>query len=102
MAHSDLYGIVAPGEIYRKAGARLKEDADPSQIAHKVGSAERTQPLLHAYHMFDKAHVVMLIEESLVPTSDGKVILRAFREMEREGWERLRGAGGHGLFSGEA
>jgi len=102
MAQSDLYGKVAPGEIYRKAGARLKEDADPSQIAHKVGSAERTQPLLHVYHMFDKAHVVMLIEERLVPNSDGKAILRAFREMEEKGGERLRGEGGHGLFSGEA
>jgi argininosuccinate lyase len=102
MAQSDLYGKVAPGEIYRKAGARLKEDADPSQIAHKVGSAERTQPLLHVYHMFDKAHVVMLTEERLVPNNDGKAILRAFREMEEMGGERLRGEGGHGLFSGEA
>ena len=63
----------------------MKEDADPSQIAHKVGSAERTQPLLHVYHMFDKAHVVMLIEERLVPNNDGKAILRAFREMEEMG-----------------
>jgi hypothetical protein len=52
----------------------LKEDADPSQIAHKVGSAERTQPLLHAYHMFDKAHAVMLIEENLIPNSVGRGI----------------------------
>ncbi|MGH7928365.1 MAG: hypothetical protein ACREQV_11275, partial [Candidatus Binatia bacterium] len=102
MAQSDLYGKVAPGEFYRKAGARLKEDADPSQIAHKVGSAERTQPLLAAYHMFDKAHVVMLTEEGLIPRSDGKAILRAFREMEDGDWKRLRGEGGHGLFSGEA
>ena len=102
MAKTDLYGKVAPGEFYRKAGARLKEDADASQIAHKVGGAERTQPLLHAYHMFDKAHVVMLTEEGLIPRADGKAILRAFREMERDGWERLRAEGGHGLFSGEA
>ncbi len=102
MAQSDLYGKVAPGEFYRKAGARLKEDADPSQIAHKVGSAERTRPLLHTYHMFDKAHAVMLVEENLVPKSDGQAILCAFRGMEREGWERLRSEGGHGLLSGEA
>jgi argininosuccinate lyase len=102
MAESDLYGKVAPGEIYRKAGARLKEDADPSQIAHKVGSAERTQPLLHAYHMFDKAHAVMLIEQGLVPKGDGRAILRAFREMEEQGGARVRSEGGHGLFSGEA
>jgi argininosuccinate lyase len=102
MAQSDLYGKVAPGEFYRKAGARLKEDADPSQIAHKVGSVERTQPLLHAYHMFDKAHVVMLTEEGLIPKSDGKAILRAFREMEDQGGGRVRSESGHGLFSGEA
>jgi argininosuccinate lyase len=102
MAQSSLYGKVAPGEFYRKAGARLKEDADPSQIAHKVGASERTLPLLHAYHMFDKAHVVMLTEEGLLPRDDGVAILRAFRQMEAEGWERIRGEGGHGLFSGEA
>jgi argininosuccinate lyase len=102
MAGYDLYGKVAPGEFYRKAGARLKEDADPSQIAHKIGSAERTGQLMHAYHMFDKAHAVMLVEEKLIPEQDGQAILRAFREMERLGWERLRGEGGHGLFSGEA
>jgi argininosuccinate lyase len=102
MEHSNLYGKVAPGEFYRKAGARLKEDADPSQIAHKVGNLDRTLPLLHAYHSFDKAHVVMLTEERLIPENDGKAILRAFRDMERNGWERVRGEGGHGLFSGEA
>jgi hypothetical protein len=53
MAQSKLYGMVAPGEFYRKAGARLKEDADLSQIAHKVGNLDRTLPLLHAYHSFD-------------------------------------------------
>jgi len=102
MAQSSLYGKVAAGEFYRKAGARLKEDADPSQIAHKVGTSQRTLPLLHAYHMFDKAHVVMLTEEGLLPREDGVAILRAFRQMEAEGWERLRSEGGHGLFSGEA
>ncbi len=102
MAPGNLYGKVAPGEFYRKAGARLTEEADPSQIAHKVGTQERTLPLLDAYHMFDKAHVVMLSEESLVPKEDGIAILRAFRQMEAEGWKRIRAEGGHGLFSGEA
>jgi argininosuccinate lyase len=102
MAQSELYGKVAPGEIYRKVGARLKEAADPSQIAHKVGPSERTGPLLHAYHMFDKAHAVMLTEEGLVPRADGRAILGAFREMDVLGSERLRDEGGHGLFSGEA
>ena len=102
MAQATLYGKVAPGEFYRKAGARLTEDADPSQIAHKVDTAERTLPLLQAYHSFDKAHVVMLCEEGLIPRDDATAILRAFREMEAAGWEQVRREGGHGLFSGEA
>jgi len=102
MAQATLYGKVAPGEFYRKAGARLTEDADPSQIAHKVGTSERTLPLLRAYHSFDKAQVVMLCEEGLIPREDGTAILRAFREMEATGWEQVRRGGGHGLFSGEA
>ncbi len=102
MADTKLYGKVAPGEFYRKAGARLKEDADPSQIAHKVGTVTRTLPLLHAYHAFDKAHVVMLTEEKLIPRDDGIAILKALRQMEADGWERVRSEGGHGLFSGEA
>jgi len=102
MAQANLYGKVAPGEFYRKAGARLTEDADPSQIAHKVGTSQRTLPLLHAYHMFDKAHVVMLTEEKLLPRDDGIAILRAFRHMEAEDWRQIRNEGGHGLFAGEA
>ena len=102
MAKPNLYGKVGVGEFYRKAGARLTEEADASQTFHKVGTPERIAPLLKAYHMFDKAHVVMLAEESLVPTEDAVAILRAIREMEAEGWERLRAEGGHGLFSGEA
>lgn len=102
MADTKLYGKVAPGEFYRKAGARLKEDADPSQIAHKVGTAQRTLPLLHAYHAFDKAHVVMLTESALIPKTDGVAILKAFRQMEADGWQKVRSEGGHGLFSGEA
>jgi argininosuccinate lyase len=102
MAQSNLYGKVGVGEFYRKAGTRLKEEADPSQTAHKVGPSQRTVPLLHAYHMFDKAHVVMLIEEQLLPQQDGLAILRAFRRMEAEGWQNIRREGGHGLFSGEA
>src|SRR5262249_554805 len=102
MTRATLYGQVGPGEFYRKAGARLTEDADPSQIAHKVGTSERTLPLLQAYHCFDKAHVVMLSEEGLIPKQDGTAILRAFREMESTGWEQVRRDGGHGLFSGEA
>jgi argininosuccinate lyase len=98
MAQATLYGKVAPGEFYRKAGARLTEDADPSQIAHKVGTSERTLPLLRAYHSFDKAHVVMLSEEGLISREDGTAILRAFREMEATGWEQVRRESGQACF----
>jgi argininosuccinate lyase len=38
----------------------------------------------------------------LLSRDDGVAILRAFRQMEADGWERIRAEGGHGLFSGEA
>lgn len=102
MAKPNLYGKVGVGEFYRKAGARLTEEPDASQTFHKVGPPERTLPLLKAYHMFDKAHCVMLAEERLIPIKDAAAILRAMREMEAQGWEHIRAEGGHGLFSGEA
>ena len=98
MAQAILYGKVAPGEFYRKAGARLTEDADPSQIAHKVGTAERTLPLLQAYHSFDKAHVVMLCEEGLIPRDVATAILRAFREMEAAGGSKCAAKADMGCF----
>ena len=102
MAKPNLYGKVGVGEFYRKAGARLTEEPDASQTFHKVGPPERTRPLLKAYHMFDKAHCVMLAEERLIPIKDAAAILRTMREMEAQGWEHIRAEGGHGLFSGEA
>ena len=43
------------------------------------------KPPYLAYHMFDKAHVVMLTEQGIIPRGDGARILRAFRRMEEEG-----------------
>ncbi|MBI4639467.1 MAG: argininosuccinate lyase [Candidatus Tectomicrobia bacterium] len=102
MAESKLYGTIAAGEFYRKAGARLKEEADESQIAQKVGTPATVLPLLKAYHMFDKVHIVMLAEENLIPQNDAATMLKAIREMEAQGWEKVRLEGGHGLHSGEA
>jgi len=102
MAESKLYGLVAPGEFYRKAGTRLKENADESQITKKVGTPSAVGPLLKAYHMFDKAHIVMLAEENLIARDHAEKLLQAIREMEAQGWEKIRLEGGHGLHSGEA
>lgn len=52
--------------------------------------------------MFDKAHIVMLAEENFIPRRDAAAMLLAIREMEANGWERIRLEGGHGLHSGEA
>jgi len=59
-------------------------------------------PPYHAYHMFDKAHVVMLTEQDIIPWEDGAEILRAFRRLEDEGGVEARvGVGGED-HSGEA
>jgi argininosuccinate lyase len=55
-------------------------------------------------HSFDKAHVVMLIEQKIITKKDGIKILRALLEMERkrEGYEIIRKKVGGGGHSGEA
>jgi len=60
------------------------------------------EPPFYAYHMFDKAHVVMLTEQEIIPTEDGIEILRAFRSMEEEGVEKARSRVGGEDHSGEA
>ena len=60
------------------------------------------KPPYHAYHMFDKAHVVMLTEQGIIPRADGVEILRAFRRMEEEGVVEARERVGGEDHSGEA
>ncbi len=77
----------------RPGVGRLTEPMAPEfQRAEK--GWEKTPPYL-AYHMFDKAHTVMLTEQGIIPKGDGAAILRAFREMEAEGVlaERVRVGG---------
>lgn len=60
------------------------------------------KPPFHAYHMFDKAHVVMLTEQEIIPRTDGKKILKAFRKMEEEGVIEARERVGGEDHSGES
>jgi len=60
------------------------------------------KPPYHAYHMFDKAHVVMLTEQGIIPREDGVKILRAFRKMEQDGVIESREEVGGEDHSGEA
>ena len=60
------------------------------------------KPPYHAYHMFDKAHVVMLTEQGIIPHEDGVRILEAFRRMEQDGVVESREEVGGEDHSGEA
>ena len=60
------------------------------------------KPPFYAYHMFDKAHVLMLTEQRIIPIEDGVKILQAFRRMEEEGVEAARSRVGGEDHSGEA
>jgi argininosuccinate lyase len=79
---------------------RLTEAMAPEfQVAEKGWDM---RPPFHAYHMFDKAHVVMLTEREIIPKEDGATILRAFREMEEEGVAAARERVGGVDHSGES
>lgn len=85
------------GFFYRGAGGRFTEDPAPEMAAMQ----DETVPL-KGIHAFDKAHVIMLIEQGLVTKEDGAAMLQAFLAMEAEGSEAVRhriGGAGH---SGEA
>ncbi len=83
---------------FREPGIRMMEPLAESLNSHR---SELVQPKLYAFHAFDKAHLVMLIEEKLIPRVDGVAMLRALREMEAEGVEKARLRGGGGMHSGE-
>jgi argininosuccinate lyase len=60
------------------------------------------KPPYRAFHMFDKAHVVMLTEQGIIPKEDGAQILNAFRKMEEKGVIEVREEVGGEDHSGEA
>lgn len=81
---------------YRTAGVRLTEEMIPS-----VGAPDAAADVLEAVHQFDKAHVVMLTEEGIMPPSDGAAILRVLREIDAAGVVEARRKAGGGIHSGE-
>ena len=82
---------------FRTAGIRLREEMLPQLTRLSAG---RTHPMLAAMHAFDKAHAVMLVEEELMPREAGVAILRALRQMEKEGVVETRArVGGGGSFA---
>lgn len=83
---------------FRGSGIRLVEDPLPDILIH---SSEHELPQLSACHMFDKAHLVMLAEENIIPVKDAALMLTCLRKMESQGVEKTRLASGGGIHSGE-
>ncbi|HUT71664.1 MAG TPA: argininosuccinate lyase [Desulfatiglandales bacterium] len=83
---------------FRRPGIRLTEELLPNIVTH---SSEHELPELYAHHMFDKAHLVMLAEENIIPRRDAALMLASLREMEAEGIEKVRLEVGGGIHSGE-
>ena len=83
---------------FRNAGIRLKDEMLP-QLGQLYGS--RIPVLIPAIHAFDKAHIVMLVEQHLLTPATGAALLRGLRSMEAEGVAETRTRVGGGLHSGE-
>ncbi|MBI4524696.1 MAG: argininosuccinate lyase [Deltaproteobacteria bacterium] len=83
---------------FRTAGIRLTEELLPTIVSHRT---DKVLAALYAVHAFDKAHLVMLTEEALIPRRDGVAMLRALRDMERDGIEQTRLKHGGGIHSAE-
>ena len=83
---------------YRTAGIRLKE-APVADMPTASSSSDPAQLL--ACHAFDKAHLVMLAEEGLIPRRDAALMLAGLRELEKEDAGKALQAVGGGIHSGE-
>ena len=83
---------------FRTPGIRLSEELLPDVVEHRT---DRVLVTLYAFHAFDKAHLVMLAEERLIPLGDAAAMLRVLRETERLGIEQARLEAGGGMHSGE-
>ena len=61
---------------YRTAGIRMKDEMLP-QLKDLYGS--HTREMLPVVHAFDKAHIVMLVEEGLLDAKAGAACLKGLR-----------------------
>lgn len=96
--------------VYRDGNVRLSEGirqefaefAAPGPDPTVLGQYARMQPQLAGIHAFDKAHILMLGEEGLIPRKDAAAMLRELRRIEAEGAVALRVIVGERMHSGEA
>jgi argininosuccinate lyase len=90
--------------LYRRKGKRFTENLAGYAMLAKPGTPEAWINILPDVHRLDKAQLVMLIEENLIPREGGVQCLRAFKEIEKNGDESIKRArveAGAGIFSGE-
>jgi argininosuccinate lyase len=83
---------------FRTAGIRLSEEMLPDVLDHRT---DHLLTALYAIHEFDKAHLVMLALDGLIPREDAAAMLRVLRQTEQDGIEKARLAAGGGMHSGE-
>lgn len=96
--------------VYRGEGVRLKKETSqnlintcyPGADETVMGKYARMRPQLPYFHAFDKAHLVMLVEEGLVSADIAKKMFAVFREVEQLGVEETRAATCEHMHSGEA
>ena len=95
--------------VYRAANIRLSEGirpelADvclPGPDETVLGRYARMAPQLEAFHAFDKAHIVMLQEENLLPLDDARAMLAVLRSVQAQGTVAVRHATAEHMHSGE-
>lgn len=96
---SEMYGAIESGwEFYRREGGRHSEP----MAEWVVGLKQIDERQHEGFHKFDKAHLVMLTEEGLIPEDAAIQMFEAFREMEAHGVTEVRERDGHQGHSGEA
>src|SRR5262249_41767398 len=89
-------------DTFRRRGSRLTEALDPTlQRVAYPGPWEHMRNGMPAIHAFDKAHCLMLGEESVIPPDMGGQVLAGLREMGREGFWGARRSVGASNHSGE-
>ena len=89
---------------YRQKGKRFTENLAGYAMLAKPGTPDAWINTLPDVHRLDKAQLVMLIEEKLIPREGGIQCLAALKEMEKDGEEgikKARAEAGAGIFSGE-
>lgn len=90
-------------DIVRQVGARLTGHVDPLlQKRFYPGPISNLRRSYSAFHSFDKAHTIALLEANLITPEVARMILGGLRRMEKEGVDSIRDQMGGGRHSGEA